>query len=71
MFRVTRSEQRTDMFFLIKVPRPGNACFAQAGQVTITEPDRGRERVCNMVNGFGGAGEITPSGTDLIVDRVV
>lgn len=71
MFRVTRSEQRTDMFFLRKVHGPGNACFAQANQVTITESGRGRERVCNMVNGFGGAGEITPSGTDLIVDRVV
>ncbi len=70
MFRVIRSEQRTDMFFL-KVHRPGNACGALAGQVNITESGRGRECVCNKVNGFGRAGEISTSGTDLIVNRVV
>ena len=71
MFRITRSEQRTDMIFLTKVHRPGNTCRALAGQVNVIQSGRGRERICNKVGGFGRAGEITSSGTNLIVDRVI
>ena len=70
MFRMQRSEQRTDRIFLMQMHRPGNASRAQAGPSDAVQSGRGGGRIYNM-DEVRKTGERTTPGTGLIMDRVV